>query len=205
MCAADVATDGFPFPLHDSPHARYAATMTLTLFKQSVRSQFTAALDMLEDFVRKCPDAAWDEPVAKYPFWMVAYHTLCFADLYLAPSNRAWKPDKGKRGEPGLHPKGRQELADEYPSRKFAREEILRYVEIVRVKLDAALDCETAKSLAGPSGFSWIRPARVDTYLYNLRHVCHHVGQLSAFLHKRDISARWVKFHLEAPTKAKSS
>lgn len=178
--------------------------MTLTLYKHSLRSQFAAALDMLEDCVRKCPDAAWGEPIAKYPFWMVVYHTLCYTDLYLAPSNRAWKPDKGKRGgPPGLHPKGKQELAEEYPSREFAREELLRYIEIVRGRLDEALGRETGKSLAGSSGFSWIEPARADTYLYNLRHLCHHVGQLSAFLHKRQISARWVKFHVEPPKAAK--
>ena len=33
----------------------------------------------------------WDAPIAKYPFWMVAYHTLCYVDCYLSPDNAAFE------------------------------------------------------------------------------------------------------------------
>jgi hypothetical protein len=58
-------------------------------------SQFEAALAMLNECLHKCPAEHWDSLIAKYPFWMVAYHTLCFVDCYLAPSNEAFefRPD----------------------------------------------------------------------------------------------------------------
>ena len=43
-----------------------------------------------------------------------------------------------------------------------------------------------------PSGFSWIKGARAETYFYNLRHLSHHVGQLTAFLWKHGCEVSWV-------------
>ena len=84
--------------------------------KQFLLHQFDASLCMLNDCIGLCPPALWDTPVVKYPFWQVAYHTLCFVDLYLSPGEQAFAPS------PRFLPAGMKELDDEYPSRRFTKE-----------------------------------------------------------------------------------
>jgi len=151
-----------------------------------IRGQFEAALAMLNECLVKCPDEHWDGRIAKYPFWHVAYHVLCFVDCYLSSDEHAFKPGK-------FHPRGMQELEDEYPSRRFERGELLEYLGVCRRKLGETLAVETAKSLAGPSGFGWLPFSRGELHLYNLRHVQHHTGQLGAFLRKQGVDTKWVK------------
>lgn len=117
---------------------------------------------------------------------MVAYHTLCFADLYCAPSSTAWKPSAR------FHLKGRAELRNEYPSRRFERAELLEYLELCRARFKQALDAETPASLARPSGFSWVKLPRAELYPYNSRHVQHHVGQFSTFLRRCGPKPKWI-------------
>ena len=69
-------------------------------------SQLSASLQMLHDCIARCPAAHWDSPIVKYPFWLVAYHALCFADFYLSPNEAAWEPS------PIYHPRGIAELND---------------------------------------------------------------------------------------------
>ena len=160
----------------------------LDLVKQTLKNQFEAALCMFSDCVAKCPDAQWDAKVAKYPFWQVAYHTLCFVDLYLSPDEATF-PFRAD-----LHPAGTREYDDEYPSRRFARGEIERYIAICRNKARGMIGAETEASLAGPSGFPGRPKTRLELHLYNLRHLMHHTGQLGAFLRRVDpaIDPRWI-------------
>ena len=158
----------------------------IDLYKTSINGQFGAAIAMLNECITKCPDEHWDSRIAKYPFWHVAYHILCFIDCYLSVTEHAFKPGK-------FHPRGMSELADEYPSRRFERAELLEYVSECRTKLAATIASETPESLAGPSGFSWLPFPRAELHAYNLRHVQHHTGQLSAFLRKQSVETRWVK------------
>ena len=41
-------------------------------------SQLAASLTMLHACIKACPANNWESPIAKYPFWHVAYHALCF-------------------------------------------------------------------------------------------------------------------------------
>ena len=151
-------------------------------------AQFEAALCMAGDCLRKCPAEHWDSPVAKYPFWQVAYHALCFVDFYLSPGEQAFAP------RPDLHPRGLAEMDDEYPSRRFEREELLAYVTLCRQKVAAALAAETEESLQAWCAFTGRPLSRGELHVYNLRHLQHHVGQLGAFLRRVDpaIDPRWV-------------
>lgn len=168
--------------------------MTAPLFKAVIESQFRAAIDMLGECIERCPEEHWATPVGTLPFWEVAYHALCWTDMYLSPRLSAWRADKGtKNGDTPLHPTGRKEMWNEHPSRRFERAELRRYVQIVREKLDESLSRETAASLKGSSGFRWIKGPRAETYLYNLRHLSHHVGQLSAFLWRQGVATKWVR------------
>lgn len=156
--------------------------------KKILTGQFEASLCMLDDCVRKCPDAHWDGAVAKYPFWQVAYHVLCFVDLYLSVGEAAFVP------RADLHPRGLAELDEEHPSRRFGREEILEYIAICRRKAVEAIAAETPESLEAWCGFTGRPLSRGELYVYNLRHLQHHVGQLGAFLRRVDpaIDPRWV-------------
>ena len=156
--------------------------------KQVLVAQFEAALCMLNDCVEKCPPAHWDGLVAKYPFWQVAYHTLCMVDLYLSPGEAAFKP------RADFHPAGMRELDDEYPSRRFTQPEIRAYLAVCRQKVRDTLSAETIESIGGPSGFPGRPATRLELHVYNIRHVMHHAGQLGAFLRRADpsIDPRWV-------------
>jgi uncharacterized damage-inducible protein DinB len=52
---------------------------------------------------------------------------------------------------------------------------------------------ETAATLRGPAGFEWLSFTRSELPLYNLRHVQHHTGQLSAFLRRAKVKTHWQK------------
>lgn len=162
-------------------------------FTKIVASQLEAGLCMLNECIRNCPAPQWDENVGKYPFWHVAYHTLCFVDVYLTRCDAEWQPRHDVGGPGGLHPKGREELEEEYPSRRFEPSEMLTYVEICREKIHTALAAETPASLAGESGFPWLPFTRAELHLYNLRHLQHHAGQLSALLRRAGVDTGWVK------------
>lgn len=168
--------------------------------------QMEAALAMLADCVRVCPGEHWDLPIAKYPFWQVAYHALCFVDCYLSPSNEAFHAELaeraasraggrgGKAGGLDLHPAGINELEDEYPSRRFERGELLAYVDLCRGKIGRVLGEEGGDALEGASGFSWLAFTRAELHMYNIRHVQHHAGQLGAALRRVGVEpGRWVK------------
>lgn len=83
-------------------------------------------------------------------------------------------------------------MDEEYPSRRFERRELGAYVALCREKVSEALAHETAESLAGPSGFPRLRFSRAELYLYNLRHLNHHLGQLTAHLHRLGFAPEWV-------------
>lgn len=159
------------------------------LLKRVILSQFDASLLMLRDCISKCPEAHWETPIGKYPFWQVAYHTLCFGEWYLCKDGATWEPDQRPDGR---HPKGTRELGDEYPSRKFSKKELLAYADDCRKMLARQVRSETPRSLAGPGGSTWLKVSRAELYIYNLRHIQHHVGQLSAALRRVKARPKWV-------------
>ncbi len=155
------------------------------LLPQVLISQFHAALQMLTECIVRCPAEHWRSPIVKYPFWLVAYHTLCFADFYLAPSESTWTP------HPVYHPRGIDELNDEYPSREFSQAELLAYADLCRRKVPAALALETPDSLAGPSGFPRYPISRAEFHINSIRHIQHHAAHLGASLRRIGIDTKW--------------
>ena len=148
-------------------------------------SQFRAALGMLRDCIARCPAEHWNTPIVKYPFWLVAYHTLCFADFYLSPSESAWAPS------PLYHPRGIAELNDEYPSRTFSQPELLAYLEFCISKAGPSLASESAETLNGPSGFPRYPCSRAEFHINSIRHIQHHAAHLGAFLRRAGIDTDW--------------
>lgn len=152
-------------------------------FRGVMLKQFEAGLCMLGDCVQKCPEAHWGRKVGKWPFWLVAYHTLCYVDLYLEKRKADWKPGP-------MHPKGFSELLEEVPSRKFSKDEVLGYVRTCRAKARAVFG--RAGVMKGRSGFRWYKVSRAELHLISLRHLAHHTGQLSAYLRRLGLKPRWV-------------
>ena len=60
--------------------------------RKALTSQYLAALAMLEETIRRCPDDLWVDPQAKDQFWQIAYHALFFTHLYLQESEAAFRP-----------------------------------------------------------------------------------------------------------------
>jgi hypothetical protein len=151
-------------------------------YKKILAAQYEAVMFMLHECLEKCPAQCWDSPIGKYPFWQVAYHTLCITDGYLSPNEDAFET------QPKFHPNGKAEIEDEYPSRRFEQAELLDYLNFCRQKAIKSVADETTESLAGPSGFPWYKVTRYEMHFVNLRHVQHHVGQLSACMRRTDAS-----------------
>jgi hypothetical protein len=157
------------------------------LLKACILSQFQATHRMLDDCIRLCPGANWDDKVAKYPFWLVAYHTLYCLDMYLEPREEDYRTD------PRFHPKGMEEIENEYPSKRFSKDELLAYSEFCHEKMVRVLGGETPEALAGPSGHARRTFSRAELHLYNMRHVQHHSGQLGAVLRRAGVDTSWAK------------
>lgn len=162
--------------------------MSFALWKQVLTSQYGAAMDMMENALRACPDAHWDDasvPVAQR-FWYLAFHTLWWHDHYLAgPEGTHVPPEPFTLDE--LDPAG------VYPATAYPRELLLRYLEHGRGRYRARLGALTEAEAAGPSGFARRDMSWLELSVYNLRHVQHHTAQLNLLLRQRiDDAPRWV-------------
>jgi hypothetical protein len=141
-------------------------------------AQYEAALCMMNQCVTACRAEHWEGKIANDSFRQVSYHALFYTDLYLSPDEKAFElrelhhrggDDRGPNASPGL-----------------SNEETLSYVGICRAKVGQALARETEQTLQGPSGFAWRKHSRGELHVYNVRHLQHHVGQLSAYLRRVD-------------------
>jgi len=159
--------------------------------RQVLRSQFSAALDMLEHAVRGCPDGMWDDPADTNRFWHVAYHVLFYTDLYLSEREASFVPW-------ALHRENHQFFGTlPWPPHSivaigapYTREEVLAYLKICRDRVDAQLG---AIDLDGPSGFEWLPFGKLELQLYNLRHIQQHTGELMERLGARaGVDVPWV-------------
>jgi len=57
----------------------------LDTYKKLIANQYEAALCTLSTCIDKCPESAWDMRIGIYPFSLVAFHTLFFADYHVGP------------------------------------------------------------------------------------------------------------------------
>jgi hypothetical protein len=157
------------------------ATAVAEYLKSILTSQFEAALCMLDQCIRACPPEHWDGKIANGSFRWAVYHTLFWLDMYLSPG------DEDAFALREFHHRGgdqRDDAAGFSPG--LGKDETLAYVQICRQKLVAVLAAETAESLQGPSGFAYRPITRGELHIYNLRHIQHHTGQLSAYLRRVD-------------------
>jgi len=158
--------------------------------------QFGAAIDMLDDVIKDCPNELWetqlweDQPdqwVAKgfSKFWYLCYHTLFWLDLYLTGT------------EEGFSPPAPFDLVEMYPDetlpRIYSREELLHYLETCRRSCRSVISAMSQEQANRLCQFGWGEVTFAELQLYNLRHVMEHGAQLRMFLGQRaSKSATWV-------------
>lgn len=166
----------------------------MEVLKIALQEQYGAAIDMLFNAIKACPDELWNQTSKEPPFWMVSHHTLFFLDFYLEGTKKGRKsflprfPDIDRKITIVDHKDG-----DKPPTKK----QILGYLEDIKIKSKKRLDNITEEEMGSPSIFKWHGTNILSSLLYNLRHIMLHVGTLNNRLHRAGISQdliEWVTF-----------
>lgn len=157
-----------------------------TTFKTTVWSQLGAAIDMLANAMRACPDSLWGDRTRQPEFWYVTYHTLFFLDYYLSDSADGFAP-------PAPFTLAELDPAGVLPERVYTKAELQAYLDHGRRKLGRVLATATDTTLAARCGFERPDLTVAELLLYTMRHVQHHAAQLNLLLRKEvDDAPRWV-------------
>jgi hypothetical protein len=156
--------------------------------------QFAAAIDMLADALRQCPDRLWNfsmwseeaSPPGLSQFWYVAYHALFWLDLYLTGSVESFSPPAPFTLSE-LDPRGL------LPEREYTKAELLAYLEHSRQKCRAVIEGLTDEEAQRICIFSWGEVSFAELLLDNMRHVQEHGAQLHMALGQQNGSnSRWM-------------
>ena len=60
----------------------------IEFWREAIRRQFHAAIDMLGNAMEACPDSVWSGR-GRGAFWYLAFHVLFFLDLYLSSEDES--------------------------------------------------------------------------------------------------------------------
>lgn len=158
--------------------------------KEALKGQYHASLAMLRDCIEKCPDEVWVSGTHPRNFWRITFHTLYFADLYLAHSLETWAPWEKTRESCRVL----WEDDDEYPGPPqeppYSRQELLEYLFDIDSRVDSQLD---EMDLNAPTcGIPWYSLGKLEHQIVNIRHIGGHVGQLSELLMAHGIDTAWA-------------
>ncbi|MDN3548860.1 DinB family protein [Mucilaginibacter aquaedulcis] len=148
--------------------------------KRELISQYRAALSMLRNVVVSCPEILWDNTDNDIAFWQLVYHTLYFTDLYLADNAHRfvrWSRHRQDYQKLGRLPADRTKLTQPI----YTKNDLLGYISEIDQLLIHQVKEEGFK---GPSGFEWLVMNKLESHLYNIRHLQHHTGQLIERLHQ---------------------
>lgn len=145
--------------------------------REAVTRQFDAAFAMLAAAIEQCPADVWTDATYGPAGWKLAYHVLHYTDAYLhdgwdAHQQADWAHPNAFAFE-GKWSTPPREV--EVPDVVYEPDRLLAYGEEVKQR---ARDIVGSRSLDDPSPFAHIQGRRLDVYVYNLRHLQHHVGQL---------------------------
>ena len=156
--------------------------------------QFGAAIDMLENALRACPETLWNAQVWADPsqrtefseFWYIAYHTLFWLDLYLFGQVEGFAP-------PAPYTLDELDPAGLLPDRRYTPDELLSYIDHCRQKCRQAVDTLTDEKAQQRCTFLWGEVSYAELLLDNMRHVQEHAAQLNLILgQETGKPARWV-------------
>lgn len=156
-------------------------------WKDSVWRQYGAAIDMLDDAIGFCPEQLWatvvwkdDEDERYGQFWCVAFHTLCWLDIFLHGSEQDFAPPP---------PFSREDL----PQQPYTKEQILWYLADCRRRCQSTITALTEEQAQRRCVFAWMEPSFLELQLYSMRHVQEHAAQLSLVLGHQGVAGfDWV-------------
>lgn len=154
-----------------------------------VWQQFGAALDMLENALRACPDENWRDSIWEDPtdspeyteFWFILYHALRWTDQNLSGAPSGFAPPAPF-------------VAGKLPAKPYTRAELLAYFEHCRQKCQTTFATLTDEKANQTCQFPWGEEVSfAELQLYSMRHVQEHAAQLSLHLGRAVGSAPdWV-------------
>jgi hypothetical protein len=157
--------------------------------KKELISQYRAALSMLRNVIVYCPESLWDCKDDGISFWQLVYHSLYFTDFYLADNSHRfihWSRHRQDFQKLGRLPADRTQMVDEI----YTKTDLQSYAGEIEQLLENQVK---EKSFDGPSGFEWLAMNKLESHLYNLRHLQHHTGQLVERLHQRGVNGiPWI-------------
>jgi hypothetical protein len=161
-------------------------------WKEMIRGQFGAAIDMLENAIRNCPEKIWADRNQKPEFWYLAFHTLFWLDLYLSDSGKKFIP-------PAPFTLTELDPAGLLPERVYSKKELLTYLDYGLRKCRRVINELSEEKAAQRFQFGSIDLQYGELILYNMRHVQHHAAQLNLILRqKTDSAPSWVKKRFES-------
>ena len=155
-------------------------------WKQILWQQFGAAIDMLANAMRACPEELWADRSRRPEFWHAAYHTLFFLDLYLSGSLGGFTP-------PEPFTLSELDPAGVLPERPYTKDELASYLAHCREKCRTAVETLTDDAARRRCAFDWVDLSFAELLLYTMRHVQHHAAQLNMILRQATGGApQWV-------------
>jgi phytoene dehydrogenase-like protein len=164
-------------------------------WKNAVWNHLGAAIGMLENAIRACPDGLWSDPSEKpqwkdhdvVGFWYLVYHALFFLDLDMSEPPESFAP-------PAPFTLDELDPAGILPEHPYTKDELLKYLDHCREKARkaiATLTEEQARAMRGSPGREY---SGAEFLLMQLRHLQHHAAQLNLLLRQHTGSApRWVR------------
>jgi hypothetical protein len=162
--------------------------------KSALRSQFTAALKMLESALNACPPDLWQGRLWQErtlrpefaEFWYIASHTLFWTDLYLSGGPEGFTP-------PAPFTLVELDPAGALPDRVYSKDELLKYLAFCLKKSRSAIDTLTDETAVQLCHLTWGNVIYVELVLDTMRHIQEHTAQLNLYLGQvRNNPARWV-------------
>lgn len=167
-----------------------------TTWQQALGRRYNAAIDELEDALRECPDAMWEQSLwvvtpedpgialdeaamqVYSAFWYLAYHALFFLDLYLSGGleqlDAGFAPPAPFRAE--------EHEAAVLPARVYTRAELKAYLDHCRRKSQATMEALTEAGWRRSCRWGSRDVSFAELLLVNLGHVREHAAQLGMFL-----------------------
>lgn len=154
--------------------------------------QFEAVLCTLAACIDRCPRDSWNAPVGNLQFCQVAFHALFFADVYLGENLESLK-GQAFHQEHQEQFADYEELEDRVQQATYSKPFLLAYLQQCRTKAAQVIASETSESLTRQPGFDWLKFSRGEVHVYNIRHLQHHVAQLSLRLRlDAEIDIPWI-------------
>lgn len=156
-------------------------------FKQSIWSQFGAAVETLENAVNACPEELWWDTRQKPYVWYSVFHVLFFLDLYLEGTVDGFIPPKPFTLDE-LDPNGK------LPEQPYSKDQLISYLQHCHKKCRDKIYGLTIEKCNKKCEFDWLQLNYLELLMYNMRHVQHHAAQLNLLVkQKYEIRFEWVK------------